>query len=231
MKKHSLIVFFLIVGLIAGPSLATAQNPQKQTPPEGGTPKPFTLPRKETFTLKNGMRVTLVPYGTVPKVTATAVVRAGNLNENENQIWLANITGTMLKEGTATRNAEQLAQEAARMGGQLNVGVGADQTTVGGDVLSEFGPELVGLIAEVLQRPLLPGSELARLKTDRVRQLTISRTQPGPLANERFRQLLYPNHPYGRLFPTEEMINRYTIEDVQKFYKENFGASRTRLYV
>jgi predicted Zn-dependent peptidase len=231
MKKHLMIVLVLVVGLLAGPMSLLAQEQQKQKPPEGGTPKPFTLPKKETFTLKNGMRVTLVPYGTVPKVTVSAAVRAGNLNEGAEQIWLANITGTMLKEGTTTRSAEQLAQAAARMGGDISVGVGADLTTVGGDVLSEFGPDLVGLIADVLQHPLLPASELARMKNDRLRQLTIAKTQPGPLANERFRKLLYPNHPYGRIYPTEEMINRYTIEDVQKFYADNFGAARTHLYV
>lgn len=231
MKKHLMIVFVLVVGLTLGPATLLAQEQQKQKPPEGSAPKAFTLPPKQTFTLKNGMRVTLVPYGTIPKVTVSAVVRAGNLNEGAEQIWLANITGNMLKEGTSTRSGEQLAQEAARMGGQLNVGVGADQTTLNGDVLSEFGPELVTLIADVLQRPLLPSSELARMKNDRLRQLTISRTQPGPIANERFRQLLYPNHPYGRVFPSEEMVNRYTIEDVQKFYKDNFGAARTNLYV
>ena len=117
------------------------QQRQKEPPPAGGTPKPFTLPKKDTFTLKNGMKVTLVPYGSVPKVTVTAAVRAGNLNEGAEQVWLSTITGNMLKEGTATRSAEQLAQEAARMGGQLNVNVGADLTTVGGDVLSEFGPD------------------------------------------------------------------------------------------
>ncbi|HJU53023.1 MAG TPA: pitrilysin family protein [Pyrinomonadaceae bacterium] len=236
MKKHLMIVFVLVAGLVCGPTAATLgqekpKEQQKEQPPAGGTPKPFTLPKKDTFTLKNGMRVTLVPYGTVPKVTVTAVVRAGNLNETAEQTWLANITGSMLKEGTTTRTAEQLAQEAARMGGGINVGVGADTTTIGGDVLSEFGPDLVGLIADVAQHPLLPGSELARLKNDRLRQLTISKTQPGPIANERFRQLLYPNHPYGRIFPTEEMVNRFTIEDVQKFYKENYGAARTSLYV
>lgn len=231
MKKHLMIVFVLIAGLIASPATLVGQEQPKEKPPEGGTPKPFTLPKKETFTLKNGMRVTLVPYGTVPKVAVSATVRAGNLNEGAQQIWLANITGTMLKEGTAKRSAEQLAQETARMGGQINIGVGADQTTVNGDVLSEFGPQLVDLIADVLQRPLLPASELARMKTDRLRQLSIARTQPGPIANERFRQLLYPNHPYGRVYPTEEMINRYTIEDVRKFYTDNFGAARTNLYV
>jgi zinc protease len=232
MKKYLMLVFVLAVALVAWPVVSLrAQQGQNVRPPEGGTPKAFTLPKKETFTLKNGMRVTLVPYGTIPKVTVSAAVRAGSLNEGAEQVWLANITGSMLKEGTTTRTAEQLALEAARMGGGINVGVGADLTTVGGDVLSEFGPELVALIADVLQRPLLPGSELARMKNDRLRQLTISKTQPGPVANERFRQVLYPNHPYGRIFPTEEMLNRYTIEDVQKFYRDNFGAARTNLYV
>ncbi|HKR02678.1 MAG TPA: pitrilysin family protein [Pyrinomonadaceae bacterium] len=231
MKKHLMIALVLIAGLLAGPTASFAQERQKEKPPEGGTPKAFTLPQKQTFTLKNGMKVTLVPYGTVPKVTVSAVVRAGNLNEGADQVWLANITGTMLKEGTSTRSAEQIAQEAARMGGSINIGVGADQTSVTGDVLSEFGPDLVALIGDVIQHPLLPESELARMKNDRLRQLTISRTQPGPIATERFRQLLYPNHPYGRVFPSEEMINRYTIADVQKFYKDNFGAARTNLYV
>src|SRR5436305_1846913 len=228
MKKHLMIVCTLVLSMLAAP-LAQAQ--QSEQPPERGTPKAIPRPPKQTFTLKNGMQVTLVPYGTVPKVTVSAVVRAGSLNEAENQVWLANITGTMLKEGTTSRTAEQLAQEAARMGGQINVTVGADQTSITGDVLSEFGPDLAGLIGDVVTHPLLPASELARIKNDRLRQLTIARTQAGSIANERFRKLLYPNHPYGRVFPSEETINRYTIEDVQKFYKENFGAVRTHIYV
>lgn len=232
-KKLSIALCVIIFGLFSGPAALLAQQtpPAKQTPPEGGPPKPFTLPKKETFTLKNGMRVTLVPYGSVPKVTVSARVRAGSLNEGAEQVWLSALTGSMLKEGTTTRTAEQIAQEAAQMGTGINIGVGADQTSLTGDVLSEFGPQLVALLADIMQRPVLPASELARMKNDRLRQLSIAKTQPGTLANERFRQLLYPNHPYGRLFPSEAMINAYKIEDIQKFYRDNFGAARTNLYV
>lgn len=231
-KKLQIIVCFVLLGVygLTTPT-ALAQQQTKEKPPAGGTPKAFTLPQKQTFTLKNGMKVTLVPYGSVPKVAVRAVVRAGSLNEKAEQVWLANLTGTMLKEGTSTRSAEQIAQEAAQMGGQLSVGVGADQTSISGDVLSEFGPQLVALIADVMQNPLLPASELQRLKNDRLRQLTIARTQPGQIATERFRQVVYPNHPYGRVFPTEQMISGYKIEDIQKFYKDNYGAARTNLYV
>ena len=54
---------------------------QKETPPAGGQPKPFVFPKQDTYTLSNGMRVTLVRYGTIPKVAMQAIVRAGSLNE------------------------------------------------------------------------------------------------------------------------------------------------------
>jgi predicted Zn-dependent peptidase len=236
MNLKKILIAMLLTAAFYGASFAqdaaaTATPAAKQKPPAGGTPKPFTLPKKEVVTLKNGIQVTLIPYGAIPKVTVRADVRAGNLNEAENQIWLADLTGSLLKEGTATRSAAQIAEEAARMGGSVDVGVGADTTSVTGDVLSEFGPQLVALMGEVMTRPLLPAAELARLKNDQLRQLSIARSQPGPLANELFRKTLYPNHPYGRLYPTEEMVKSYTIEDVQKFYRENFSAARTRIYV
>ena len=51
---------------------------QKQTPPEGGPAKAFTVPAHETYTLPNGMKVTLVPYGNIPKVTVDVTVVAGS---------------------------------------------------------------------------------------------------------------------------------------------------------
>lgn len=227
--------FFALVNAVALSATLAAFAPrasaQKQQPPAGGTPKPFTLPRKETFTLKNGTQVTLVPYGSIPKVTVSAVVLAGNINETAEQVWLADLVGELMEEGTTTRSGEAVAQEAARMGGSLSINVTPDQTSVSADVLSESGPALVALIADVLQRPALPASELERLKANFVRNLSIQRSQPGSLAQERFSKLLYADHPYGRIFPTEAMIKNFQIADVQKFYKDNFGAARTHVYV
>src|SRR3981081_3035478 len=100
----------------------SAFGQEKQKPPQGGTHKPFTLPAAQTFALKNGAKVTMVPYGSVPKVTIRVVVDTGNINEGPNQIWLADITGRLLKEGTKTRSSEQIAQQAAGMGGSVTVG-------------------------------------------------------------------------------------------------------------
>ncbi len=222
-KAFSFMIALLLLG-----NLALAQ---KQTPPEGGTPKDFKLPAKQTFALDNGLNVALAPYGTLPKVTASLMIRVGNINEAADEVWLADLTGNLMKEGTQTRSATQVAEEAASMGGQVNVGVGDDQTTINGDVLAEFGPGLIKLIADIARHPLLPESELPRLKKDLQRQLSIQKTQPQLITLEKFRQALYPDHPYGRVFPTETMIESYTIDKVRGFYHANFGAARARLYV
>lgn len=177
------------------------------------------------------MQVTIVPYGTVPKVAVRALVGAGAIDESAGQVWLSKLNAALMKEGTRTRSAEQVAREAAEMGGQVEVDSGSDFTSAGGVVLSDFGPKFVALLADVLTAPALPASELPRLKADLVRDLSIDKTQPGSLARERFLRTLFPDHPYGRTFPSESDLKGYTIEDVQAFYRKNFDAARTHLYI
>src|SRR5215467_1421117 len=109
----------------------------KDTPPAGGPPKPINVPPHQDFTLPNGLKVTIIPYGDVPKVTVDIIVRSGNLNEAENQVWLADVTGDMMKEGTKTRTADQVAEEAAGMGGAISINVGPDQTQISSDALTQ----------------------------------------------------------------------------------------------
>jgi predicted Zn-dependent peptidase len=203
----------------------------KETPPPGTAPKAFRLPVTDDFVLSNGMRVTIVPYGVVPKVAIRAYVDAGGLYEPESQVWISKLNALLMKEGTATRSAGQLAREVADMGGQLDIASQSEFTTAGGVVLSEFGPRFIALLADVLQHSSLPASELARLKADLGRDLAVDKTEPGSLARERFYQTLFPNHPYGRLYPQESALQGYTIEQVRAFFDSNFAASRTHLYV
>ena len=204
---------------------------QKQAPPAAGAPKGFALTPRRTFSLPNGMQVSMVPFGTVPKVFVRLGVRTGHVNESENQVWLADVTGDLLQEGTTTRTAAQIARDAASMGGAVSVNVGPDRSNIFGDVLAERGPEFVRLVADIVRHPLFPASELSRITANRIRQLAIARSQPQPLAQERYAALLYPNHPYGRLYPTEAMLRGYTIDQVRAFYAANFGAARAHLYV
>jgi zinc protease len=221
---------FALAALTLAPVLGSAA--EKQAPPPPAKPKNFSLPTPRTFKLDNGLAVTLVPYGMTPKVTVRLAVLTGNADEKADQVWLADLVADMLSEGTQTRTNAQIAEEAARMGGSLDVTVGENRTDIGGDVLSEFGPSMIALVADVARNPKLPESELGRLKNDRLRQLSISKSQPQPLAQEKLRAVMYgEDSPYGRVFPSEAMLSGYSIAQVRDFYGSLFGAARAHLYV
>jgi predicted Zn-dependent peptidase len=213
--------------VVALSGLTLAQQP----PPAPGTPQAFALPEVTPYQLDNGMEVRLVPYGDVPKASVRLVLQTGNIDEAPAEVWLADLTGDLMQQGTTSRSAFEVATAAARMGGSLDVGVGVNQVTIGGDVLSEFVHEMVSLVGDVARRPAMPVAELPRLKMDMLRRLSLARSQPQQLAIEKFLGVIYPGHPYGRLFPTEEMIKSYSHEQVLRFYRENVGAARASLYV
>jgi zinc protease len=211
------------------PVLALAEERQK--PPEPDAPRPFHLPSPTRFTLENGLKVTFVPYGSIPKALVRLTIRSGNVNESEKHVWLADLTGDLLLEGTKTRSASRIAQDAAAMGGDVSVNTGEDVTAIGGEVLSEFAPKMAELVADVTRNPAFPGSELPRLKANLARRLSLAKSQPGQMATEAFRAALYPGHPYGRLFPKPETLQALALEDAKAFYAANFGADRATLYV
>src|SRR5690606_29140642 len=66
---------------------------------------------------------------------------------------------------------------------------------------------------------------------DMKRNITVSLSTPGAQARKDFFAEVYPDHPYGRLYPTTEQVSTYGMEQVKSFYDKNFGARRTTVYV
>lgn len=225
--RASKIVFALVFVLL----LAAEASAEREAPPRAGTAKDFVLPSVGTFGLENGLEATLVPYGSLPKVSVYLVLRVGNFNETDDEVWLLDLAADLMKEGTTTLSSEEISERVAEMGGQLDISVGSDLTYVSCEVLSEFGPELVGLMADIVQNPLFPDSEIERLRRDMLRNISIQKSKPRPLANEKFLKVLYPDHAYGRAFPTTEMVESFTTGKIRSFYESNFGAARAHVYV
>ena len=224
--KNKLIPFLLLFFIALSPAYA-----QKETPPEGSKPKDFNIPPKKTKALPNGLGAVLVNYGETPKVTVSAIVKSGNLHEGAQETWLADLAGNMLREGAAGMDFETIARKAAGMGGEVSVSVSRTETSVSISVLSEFVPDAIQLVSDVLTRPTFPESEVARLKNDLKRELNVQKSVPQNQASEKFVAMIYPDQPYSRMFPTEQMLDSFDIAKVKGFYDTNFGARRTKVYV
>jgi zinc protease len=222
--------FHYILCVLAVYTVTTFAQHQKETPPEGGTPKDFKLPEKKEKKLGNGLKTTMVQYGAIPKVNISVIVKTGNIHESPQQVWLSDFTGNLMREGSTSQSFKTISRKVAAMGGEININTGLNQTTIAGSVLSEFAPDFVRILADLVMNPAFPASEVERIKNDLKRNLVVQKSRPQAQAMEKFRSIIYKDHAYGRYFPTEQMLDSYTVEIAKQFYDQNFGAKRTVIY-
>ena len=139
----------------------------------------------------------------------------------------------MLDEGTATRNALQIADQLAQIGASLGTRSTMDATFVEGASLKKNFSQTLDLIADVVLHPSFPADEIERQRASRLAQLVQQRENPGQLAAKIMATVLYGDrHPYGFTeIGTESAVKAVTREDMQNFWKQNFVPNNAALIV
>ena len=226
-RRTSRAALLLLIVVAASPLAAQ----QKETPPAPGTPKDFRVPPRRTIELPNGMKLTLVPWGRVPKAALELEVRTGVIDEGPGDVSLSQVATDMLLEGTATRSPQDISRQAAAMGGALSANGGAEVVSVGGEVLSEHAPAFAALIADVIRNPRFADADFKRIVDKHARDNAIALSQPGTLAQKKFREITYGSHPFARTYPDERVLRAFTVARAREFHARNVGARRAHLYV
>lgn len=236
-----------VISLVVGSSVASSAGAQTTPPAQGATsspatpareapppvsvPKDFKLPPVHKFELPNGLKVTLIPYGSVPVAAVQLSIRTGSIDEDAKDVSIASVTTDMLLEGTTTQSAQDISRKSADMGGAVSASAGSQVVTISGEVLSEFAPTFVTLIADVARNPKFDSSDLARVIDKHVRDNAMALAQPGTVAQKRFMEVMYGDHPFARTYPDESVLRGFSTEKVKAFYSKNFAAKRSHLYV
>jgi predicted Zn-dependent peptidase len=183
------------------------------------------LPRPKEADLPNGAHLMVFEDHRLPRVTFQIIIPgAGGYYDPASQIGLSNFTAQMMREGTKTRTSLQMSQELETMAANVNVGSGISgpTATVNGAALTENFDRLFAVAADVLLNPTFPADEWDRLKTRTRAGLLQQRAQPGFLATERFNQVVYGDHPAGRISPTPATLDAITRDAMVEFHRTRF---------
>ncbi len=199
--------------------------------PALGPERPVAWPERTVRTLSNGMQVVLAENRTFPKISAQLFFRSGNAVVAHSNPGLAGMTATVVRTGTASRNSRQIEEDLRRMGAELGSHAGADSSAISTAGLAEFAPQLLELVADLAQNASFPEDEFERERRQRFEELRVERTTPGFLANERFRRVLFGEHPYAIIAPSEEQVAAYRREQLEEFYHQNYVPADSLLIV
>jgi zinc protease len=203
-----------------------------QTPAPMAT-RALKLPTPTRFTLPNGLTVLLVEQHDLPVVAANLVIRTGSGANPPDVPGLANFTAGMLDEGTKTRNALAIADEAAKLGATVGTQSTMDSTTVVVRSLKKTFRQALALAADVALNPSFPPEEIERQRKSRLAALVQERDNPAAVAQRVMNAALYgAKHPYGYTETgTEGSNTAITREQMLSFWKQNFVANNAALVV
>ncbi len=183
----------------------------------------FHLPPTTTTTLPNGVRVYAMEYHELPLVDFQVVVGSGAAQDPKGKEGLADLVSDMLRKGTATRSAQEIADAIDFVGGSLDAGADQDGTRISAEFMKSDLSLGLDLLADMLLEPAFSPAEVERLKSETIGELQAMKENPGALASRRFIELLYGDHPYGH--PTsgwETSVSAITAEDVRAFYEAHY---------
>ena len=71
-------------------------------------------------------------------------------------------------------------------------------------------------MADLARNASFPEDEFERERRQKFEGLRIERTTPGFLASERLRRVLFGEHPYAVVAPTEEQVAAYARDELQR---------------
>jgi predicted Zn-dependent peptidase len=233
-------------------SSASAQTPQRQ----GAQPAPaagqsmkgavlkgkapvnrdllkVNLPKAQEATLPNGLRVLLINYPKVPTFAAQLVVLSGGLSDPAELRGVGAVTAAMLREGTKTRSSRQIAEAIESIGATLtaNSGTSAFTTNVNASGLVENVDEAMNIFADVVRNPTFPKEELDKYKTRQLAQYQFLRSNPQFLAQERFNQAIYGEHPAALLVTPVETLKQISTADLTRFHGTYYRPNNAILAV
>ena len=218
---------YAVTPAIAATTPATASKSALEQPLNG---KLFSA---QTFKLKNGLQVVVLPNHRAPVVTSMVWYKVGASDEKAGKSGLAHFLEHLMFKGSAHVPPGAFARRVRAMGGQDNAFTAADFTAYYETVAVSKLPAVMKMEADRMQSILLPPDQFESerqvvLEERRMR----NEDNPQSAFYDQLRYTLFPGNPYGRpVIGWKKEIEGLTIADARAWHDHWYTPSNAILVV
>jgi len=194
--------------------------------------KPIPIPKVETFTLPNGLRLYLLEDHDLPLIGGSARVRTGSLFDPPDKIGLATITGMALRTGgTKTRTGDEIDAQLEDVAASVESRIDETYGAVSFSALKENADDVLAVFHDLLTAPEFRAGKVDLAKTQMRSAIARRNDSAHGILEREFADIVYgPATPYGWL-EQYDTINRISREDVQAFYRRYFFPANLMLAI
>ena len=201
--------------------------------PEAPPAPVFDPPIPKRIGLANGLRIVFLPKPDLPMVSFGLLLRAGSITDPTDRPGLADMTATMLTEGTSTRSSLQIAEEMEFLGAGLGCEIGRESVMLATETLVSNWEKALEIMADVARNPTFPNEDLGRVRDERLTDLSRVGDSPATIASRVSRALLYgPDTEYGHpVVGTEKSVQAMSRETLEAHFRGHYGPAAATLLV
>jgi predicted Zn-dependent peptidase len=175
--------------------------------------------------LPGGLRLITESMPHVRSVSIGVWLTRGSRHESEAQSGIAHFVEHMLFKGTATRSAEDIAQEIDSIGGQLDAFTAKEYASYYIKVLDEHLPTAVNLLSDIVMNPRFEADDLDREKKVILEEIKMVEDTPDDLVHELFTQHFWEGHALGRpILGSRETVESFTTEILRDYFEGAYVA-------
>jgi predicted Zn-dependent peptidase len=145
-------------------------------------------------------------------------IKVGSANESDSNNGIAHMIEHMLFKGTSSRSAKQIADDMARIGGNMNAFTSKECTSYYATTLSEHLPIAVDILSDMLINSLIDEKALKKEKGVIIEEIDMYNDSPEDLVHEMLQQRIWKNHPLGyKISGTKKVVRKVTREQIRDF--------------
>lgn len=193
-------------------------------------------------TLKNGLRVILVPMPENRTATVVVMSGTGSRYEDEKENGLAHFLEHMFFKGTKKRKgAKAISEELDGVGAQYNAYTAKERTAYYAKVSKQYVDTALDVISDIFLNSTLPPKEITKERGAVIQEIDMYEDMPMRTVDNVFEELIFAHstgsgqgkvHPLGRtILGPKENIRSFTRKEFAAYLKRNYTPLNTVVVV
>jgi len=216
--------------------LSYSPNPDKfdrAQRPVAGAVKPVKTPDYFNAKLKNGLPVIATKNLESPEITMVINIEGGSLVLSSDQLkklGVAELTASMLNEGTKNFTTEQISAELEKLGSSISFGASKTGSSIRVQCLKKNFDATMKILEEKLLNPGFRDDDFKLAKKQYKEGIKNEVTDANAMAEKVFNFSLYGNTVMG-LDPSLKSVEAIELADVKNYYDNYYSPTVANIVV
>lgn len=230
-KNHNnLKIFFLFfLPLLVFASSLLSQERFRKSPPYPDPLAKLNLPEIESYTLSNGLSLSVIYQDNIPTISLKLVILTGESASPEALPGLATFTAYMLSRGASTLSSSEIEERIESIGGGFRTSINPDYSVFTFTFLEEHLDEALDILSKMILQPRFTRIEIANVKRFMTYDTLRKTSDPEFIAKRHLYRLLFKNHPYKKSTYNEDVIKNLGQKDLLAFFDKYYRPNNAIL--